>query len=399
MISSKKLTIRYVIYQIIFFAYSAGTSSFAATYLLAKGFQASQVGVLLSLSTLMACLAQPLIGDAADRLKKFVLPQIVAAIFCGVTICLAIIQFIHPPIAVFGLLYGAALFLASVTNSLNSSLCAYYTNNGYPINYGVGQGTGSFSFSIASLGFGYLIAWLGVDSMILTALLLAITLIIVVLGYPELEVKRDTVKAGKDVKKEERVSLLQFFVKYKIFILTMVGVMLVSMCHTMSESYFIAIFEKIGGGSKDVGIAMFVACLSAVPFFLFFENIRQKIDIYVFLKLAGPFFMLKTLLIILATQAWHIYLIQLLQTFTYGFIYQPLYYMARRQISEADLVKGQAVAVSMYSLGGACGSFVGGKMLDLCGVNAMLWLAFGAAVTGAAIINMTLRKDETGCSY
>ena len=175
---------------------------------------------------------------------------------------------------------------------------------------------------------------------------------------------------------------------------TMVGVMFVSMCHYMSESYFISIFERIGGGSEDVGIAMFVACLSAVPFFLYFEKLREKIDIYFFMKMAGVCFMLKTILLIVSTQVWHVYLIQLMQTVTYAALYQPLYYMARRRISEADLVKGQSVAVSMYTLGGACGNFAGGRMLDAYGVEAMLWLAFAAAFTGTVIIMVTLRNKE-----
>ena len=70
--------------------------------------------------------------------------------------------------------------------------------------------------------------------------------------------------------------------------------------------------------------------------------------------------------------------------------------MARRRISEADLVKGQAVAISMYTLGGACGSFVGGRMLDAYGVVAMLWLALGAAFLGTLIIFVTLGK-KTVC--
>ena len=392
MISSKKLTIRYVAYQLMYFAYAAGTSAFAATYLLAKGLNAAQIGTLLATSNLLACFAQPLIGDIVDRIKGFVLPKIMTGIFAGVIICMGVIQFMHPSVGVIGLLYGVILFLSSITNSLNNSLCAYYTNHGCAINYGMGQGIGSFSFSVASLGFGYIMAWWGVESMLWTAFVLAILMIITVLGYPKIDADEMTSLSNEKEQKDERVSLLVFFSKYKMFVFTMVGVMFVAMCHYMTENYFIAIFERIGGGSEDVGIAMFAACLSAVPFFLYFEKLRLKIDIYFFMKLAGICFMLKTILLILATQVWHIYLIQLMQTVTYAALYQPLYYMARRQISEADLVKGQAVAVSMYTLGGACGSFVGGRMLDTYGVTVMLWLAFGVALAGTVIIHTTLRK-------
>lgn len=393
-ISSKKLTVRYVAYQLMYFAYAAGTSAFAATYLLAKGLNATQVGTLLATSNLLACLAQPLIGDVVDRMKGFVLPKIMTGIFAGVITCMVMIKFLHPPVGIVGLLYGTILFLSSITNSLNNSLCAYYTNHGCAINYGIGQGVGSFSFSVASLGFGYIMAWWGVDSMLWTAFVLAIVMIMTVLGYPKIDVVEIRNSDSEKIQKDERVSIFVFFSKYKMFMFTMVGVMFVSMCHYMSENYFIAIFERIGGGSEDVGIAMFVACLSAVPFFLYFEKIRLKIDIYFFMKLGGVCFIIKTILLIMATQVWHIYLIQLMQTVTYASLYQPLYYMARRRISEADLVKGQAVAISMYTLGGACGSFAGGKMLDTYGVVAMLWLALGAAFVGTVIIALTLKKEK-----
>jgi PPP family 3-phenylpropionic acid transporter len=378
----------------MYFAYAAGTSAFAATYLLAKGLNATQVGTLLATSNLLACLAQPVIGDVVDRIKGFVIPKIMTGIFAGIVICMMIIQFLCPSVGMVGLLYGIILFLSSITNSLNNSVCAYYTNHGCAINYGVGQGVGSFSFSVASLGFGYLMAWLGVDAMLWTVFGLAILMIITVLGYPKIDIVEDTLSDERKEQKDDRVSLLVFFGKYKMFMFTMIGVMFVSMCHYMSENYFIAIFERIGGGSEDVGIGMFVACLSAVPFFLCFEKLRLKIDIYFFMKLGGVCFVIKTILLIMATQVWHIYLIQLMQTVTYAALYQPLYYMARRRISEADLVKGQAVALSMYTLGGACGSFVGGRMLDAYGVIAMLWLALGAAFTGTFIIFVTLKKNN-----
>ena len=116
-ISSKKLTVRYVIYQLIYFAYTAGTSTFAATYLLAKGLNATQIGTILAISNLLACFAQPLIGDVVDRIKGFVLPEIMTGIFTGVIICMIIIQFLQPSIVVTGLLYGTVRFLSSITNS------------------------------------------------------------------------------------------------------------------------------------------------------------------------------------------------------------------------------------------------------------------------------------------
>ena len=88
------------------------------------------------------------------------------------------------------------------------------------------------------------------------------------------------------------------------------------------------------------------------------------------------------------------YLIQLLQTVTYGFIYQPLYYFARQRVAQADLVKGQAVAVSMYLFGAALGGFAGGRALDAFGLHRMLMLALGIAFAGTVIINISLHQAK-----
>lgn len=392
--TSEKITARYTVHQMLYFMYLAGVSAFATTYLLAKGLNASQVGTILALSSLMSCLIQPLVGDVADRLKKFILPQIIAALFVGSFVCFAIILLTNPPVLVFGVLYGVGLFLPGLTNSLNNSLCAYYTNSGYQVNYGVGQGAGSLSFSIASLGFGYIMAWFGVDSMIIVSLLILAVLFFVVIRYPKLPERVIQKNTSDQNGMEERVSIIEFFGKYKLYVFTLVGVMLEATCHVMIENYFIEIFKNIGGGSEHVGIALFVACTTAVPYFLLFERMRKKVGIHFFLRMGGVFFMAKAALLLFATQIWHVYLIQLLQLFTYGFIHQPLYYLARARVSEADLVKGQAVSVSMYLMGTAAGNYIGGFAIANWGVRFMLILAFAIAFVGAIIINTTLGKEK-----
>lgn len=391
-VSSRSLNIRYVSYQILFFSICAGTSGFAVTYLMGNGFTASQTGLILSVSNICSCLMQPILGDVFDRLKTFVLPQIVSGFFISGVICFLLMQIIRPSALIFGILFGLGNFMLQITNSLNNSICAYYSNRNYSMNYGLGQGIGSLSFSFASLGYGYVMEAMGINSMVWIAMVLLSILAVITLGYPKVDDIVITDDFNK--KKEARVSLVDFFVKYKLFVITMTGVLLVGMCHAMSESYFIAIFQSMGGGSEDVGIAFFVGCLSAAPFFIFFEKIQKRINVLWFLKTAGIFFMLKTLLIILATEVWHVYLIQLLQAFTYGFLFQPLYYFAKQRVSESDLVKGQAVAVSMYLLGNASGGFVGGRALDLFGLDRMLMLALGIAFVGTVVINISLMKGK-----
>lgn len=72
-ISSNRLTIRYSLYQMFFFITSAGIFAFAVTYLLDKGFQTLQAGLILAATNLIFCVIQPVLGDFADCIHRFVL--------------------------------------------------------------------------------------------------------------------------------------------------------------------------------------------------------------------------------------------------------------------------------------------------------------------------------------
>ena len=393
-VSSKKLTIRYLLYQVAYYATCVGTSAFATTYLLEKGFSTSSIGIVIAATNILSCILQPMLGDVVDRLKKFVLPQMMIGFLASALVCFAVIQFCKPSLGIFGILYGMGLLLISITVSLNNSLCAYYLQNGYPINYGMGIGVGSFTFSVFSFAMGYWLVWFGMEFMLWFAFASLTAQMIIVAGYPKLSNGSFTQNVQEEKEGSDRVSILAFFGKYKLFSITLLGVMLLATSHCMMENYLINIFEAMGGGSENVGIALSVASLAATPVLIYFEKIQKKTGILMLIKLAGVFFSCKALLLLLATESWNVYLIQLLQTVTFGFSFPALFYFVKLKISEADMAKGQAVAAVVFTLGTAIGSFIGGRVIDQFGIKAMIMTALALAVFGTLVIYMTVQKDE-----
>ena len=57
----RNLTFRYSLHQFAYWAASAGILTFATTFLLAKGFPASQVGVLMACGSILSGITQPLL--------------------------------------------------------------------------------------------------------------------------------------------------------------------------------------------------------------------------------------------------------------------------------------------------------------------------------------------------
>ena len=390
---SKRLTLRYGLYQLFYFAATAGTGGFAATYLMDKGLAMSQIGLILAMINIVSCLLQPFLGDIADRLKGFVLPKMLGILFLIAGVCYMVLQVFSPTAWGISVLYIVGGVTVSVATAISNAVCAYYAKRNYQINFGLGAAAGSLSYSLASLGLGYMISGLGVDWMIWITLLFLGILICLVLGYPKVEERTQEMDKTKP-HKGDTISLISFSKKYKYFTGTVVGIMFIAMCHAMSENYLINLFERMGGGSEHVGTALFIACISAVPFLTVFDRVQAKTGVFILMRLSGIFYALKAFLLMQASTVTGVYLIVLLQSCTYGFMYPAIYYFAKDRIGDSDMAKGQALAMSLYTLGLAFGSYAGGKLIEVLGLNPMLFGAMLCAGVGAVLINLMIKKDD-----
>ena len=381
----------YCLHQVAYFFAIAGIGAFAVTYLLDKGFAAAQIGIMLASTNVCSCILQPLIGSYVDRRSMALLPRIILLCLLIAFASMTAIEWLNPALPVIGGLFVLGSLTFSMTVPLSNSLCAYYSQNRCKIDYGMGAGVGSLSFSVASLVFGYLIAQKGPSAMMLLALAFMAMMIVLILRYPKVQEEQ---AAGQGERGEESLSILGFCRRYRMFMLTMVGIMCLSACHAMAENYLIQLFERLGGGSEHVGIALFLACTTAAPFLLFFERIQKRTGVVILLKMAGVFFVAKALLLIWAPSILSIYLIELLQTVTYGFLYPPMYYLVVSRIHSRDMAKGQALASTLYTLGTALGNSLGGTVIDWMGLDAMLALAAIIAATGTVLIHLTITRQE-----
>ena len=386
----RDLTAHYCFYQIAYFAACSGYSSFAVTYLMGKGFSSSEIGVILALINIFSCLMQPPLGDYADRHSVASLQRLLAGCI-GVTFTgAALIEGIALSHMMTGCLYLIGGVAFSLTVALSNSLCACYAQRQYRINYGVGAGIGSIAFSFASLGLGFLLARLGARMLMIVVLICLSVQMALVLTFPRIKDEQ----GRETAKKEQTLSLFAFARRYKNFMLTLCGVMLIGACHMMSENFMINLFQEFGGTSENVGTALFLACTTAAPALLLFERIQRVTGIEKLMRICGVFYVLKMVLMALSSSILSIYLIELMQTITYVFLFPPIYYFARERIAESDVAKGQTVANALYTFGVAIGNSVGGAIIDAAGVRVMLVAAAAIALTGMIMINIFIGKKD-----
>ena len=388
--SRRSLTPLYCLHQAAYFFSMAGISAFAVTYLMTRGFGAAQIGVMLAMTNILSCILQPVIGSHVDRTSVSLLQKIIPAFLIAAFLALFCVELLRLPLAVTGLLYIAGYLSFSITLPLFNPLCAHYAKNGWHINYGAGNGTGSLSFSFASLGFGYIIAGLGTRAMMLVVMFFIWVQLLIVLRYPKVA---DAAPAS-GAHSVQSLSVSAFACRYRFFMATMIGVMCLAACHAMAENYLIQIFERIGGGSENVGVALFLACITAAPFMIFFERIQKKTGVIILLRLCGVFYIVKAALLVAAPSIVSVYLIELLQTCTYAFLYPSLYYLVVQRISSEDMAKGQTLASSIFTLGMALGNSLGGVAIERLGLSVMLIIAACIAIAGTLLINAVISRPD-----
>jgi len=386
----KSLTLRYAVHQMAYWASAAGVLSFATAFLLAKGFAASRVGVLLASGNLLSCALQPLLADRADRASGSILNRMMVGLTAVSMVCFGALLVLPVERWIFGLLYLLGVFTFDAMMPLMNAISVSYSQQGRYINYGLGRGIGSMAFSLAALIIGAAIARFGPDWMLRIVLVLMAANIAVILGYPPLEARRREEREQRDC-----CSLGAFFVRYKWYCVSLLGVMLLAMFHAMTENYLIRVMELLGGDSGSVGVALFIATLAEMPVLLWFDRVRRHIRENLLLKLAGLSFLLKALLLFVAPSVTAIYLIQILQATSYAFLSPTQLYYANRKVAQADMVKGQAFITASYTLGCAMGNFAGGQLLEFFSVAVMLSVGIGMAAAGTAVLFFTVDRGET----
>ena len=385
----KTLTLQYVLQQIAFWAAAAGIVSFATAFLLEKGFSASFIGILLASGNLLSCVFQPILADRADRMGGNILKWLIVCMTAFSICCFLSTVLFDLPQKVMGLLYLLGIFSFDAMNPLNNAICVMYNENGYQINYGMGRGIGAFAFSLAALAIGKIMAKYGADWMIWISVGILACNVIFTLGFPNIKLEAQAKKVIA-----ESCSIGMFVKRYRLYCLSLFGVMMLAMFHAMSENYLIEIVGPLGGDSGSVGIALFVATAIEMPVLVYFNKIREKISDNRLLKMSGIFFLLKAVLFLMAKSVTTIYMIQTLQAVTYCFLAPTQMYYANNKVDAADMVKGQAFITASYTLGCAIGNFIGGQLIEWFNVTALLIAGIVMAVIGTAILFAMVDKED-----
>lgn len=383
-----------------YWMYYGVIASFSSVFLLDKGYDNYQIGIIFALGNIISVFFQPILADVSDRAKRFSSFEvtIIGSIFMAVlggsffffserSLMLSVI---------YATVFGVFLALQPILNSLAFKL----SESGYYVDFGSMRSVGSLGFSILCLVLGDMVEKLGVGILPIVGETL-IVLLIVILILTKITFKKaleqgmnrpEILSNRENVSKDEEVCLLTFIKRKPYFMLLNVGVMVFFLQNAVTNNFMLQIVKSVGGNSADMGRILFVMAFLEMPGLLYFSKLSKKFKLENLIKFGCLCFTLKLLTMAVATNVITIYIAHVFHMLSFPLFLSGMITYINSLMKKAEAVKGQALFTTSITISGIFASVFGGVVLDLMGAKAMLYISTGITFLGMVMIAVLIPK-------
>ena len=356
--------------------------SFSSVYLLDRGFSNAHIGILISVSSILSALLQPVAAARADRMVKLSLRQVCAGVSAVMALC-AVGLLLLPGTLLQGGLYMVLLVLLQLLTPFLYSLAMDCHNNHIRLNYGLARGAGAATYGIASASCGVLTAAFGVK--VLPLALAALTAILV----PALLTFRHGGPVKKELPRENVLDAVRdhtpFLKKYPHVLPLLAAISLLFTSHNILISFPYQIVQGVGGDTQEMGTLLTIMSIADIPAMVLFSLLLKWAGSRFWVKVSSLSFFLHALLTWLAPGMGFLCSIQFLESTGYALYTVAAVYFVNEIIDLPDRVQGQAYFSMTNTIGIVLGSSLGGFLLDWWGGSGAL-LAFATLTGGVGMV-------------
>ena len=387
--SLRRLDWHYMAMQIGFWAMFASIVGYQTALLLDRGFSNGEAGLMTSVRCLAGIVCQPLLGGFADRHPEFPLKRIVSLSML-LSLGVSVWYWLAP-----GMGLGETALVWAVIGGLEVSsyplmdaMAIQFINDGVPIRYSLGRGLGSLAYALTCVFLGFQVGRSGVESTLLTHVVLVAAEIALVATYPPYR-GRPRARDAEGPRPQSALALLR---SNPSFTLMLAGVLLSLTAVLPLSNFLVNIVTSRGGTDADLGLAMFVMGAFELPTAFLFPRLLRRFGSGRLLLISAVFGTLKAVALLCTFNYAGVLLAQPLQLLGYGLFTPASVYFVNEAVPEADRVRGQTVMmVASNGMGGMLGGLLAGWTLDMGGANWMLAACIACGCAGAALCWAALR--------
>ena len=382
----RRLDWHYIAMQMGFWAMFAAIVAYQTALLLDRGFTNGEAGLMTSVRCLAGIVFQPLLGGFADRHPGVPLKGIVG-VSLALSLAAGVWYWAEPAmgLAQTALVWVVIGGLGVSSYPLMDAMAVQFINDGVPIRYSLGRGLGSLAYAVVCVLLGLQVGQWGVETTLVTFLLLTAAEIALVFTYPTWHPKAPAEGRAAAERPQSALSLLRSSPR---FTLMLAGVLFGLTAVLPLSNFLVNVILSRGGTAADLGLAMFLMGGFELPAAFLFPKLLRRLGSGRILVLSMAFCTLKGVALLLTWNLAGVLLCQPLQMLGYGLFTPASVYFVNESVPPADRVRGQTIMmVASNGLGGMLGGMLAGFTLDLGGAN---WMLAGCVACGCVSVLLCL---------
>ena len=152
------------------------------------------------------------------------------------------------------------------------------------------------------------------------------------------------------------------------------------------NNFIYQVLASKGGGSAEAGTAMSLAAMTELPTMFCFVYLLKIASAATWYKVSTVFFVIKALVSLFAPTVPAFYASQLLTCGAWALIAVASVYYVNSIMDKQDAIKGQACMTMAFTLGNVISALIGGPVIDLWGIQALLMCSALMGAIGMVII-------------
>ena len=387
---SVRWTIRYTLLNVAYFAAFCTIHAYAAVYLLSKGFNNTEVGVLLAVANILSAVMQPVIAGIIDKPgwlsnRRFIMISVLVILAGSL-----ILMFTKDNKLIIFAVYVIIYMIQFAYQPVMTALCFEYQKAGCGIYYGLARGLGSASFAVTSMIIGGIVEKNGVGILLWVNIVTMVLSVLIILIFRKPQGSEEN--KNESAAEKTNHGFVHFIRSYPAFTLFLVATVCFYFAHNMINDFMIQIIRNLGGNETELGYANFLQAILELPVMALIGIVLKKISAEKLLVISGIAFFVKILILVFAKGMPHMYISQSFQLFAYAvFIPAGAYYVSKT-MEELDQVKGQAFITSAITIGGVFSNLISGVILDHAGIKTMLLTGSAVCAVGVVIAVIAMTK-------
>lgn len=390
---NKSLDIRYACIHGFYWMLCCSMIGFASVFLLDKGYNNTTIGVVLSISNILAVVAQPTVASYMDKTTKLSLRILISLILGMIIVFSLVLSFLTSSSILMVVLTIVVFTLMLTLQPFINSLTFVFEKNGIHINFGLARGIGSVAYAVMSLILGNVVASFSPELLPYFYVGLSVCTLVFVYTFYLPKGKKEIVHEEKN-EIQDQLSMMQFMKKYQSFMILLIATVLLFFDHSIINNFFIQVVNHINGDSADMGNAIFLAAVLELPTMALFTKLQQRIGCRQLLLISAVFFSAKHILTYFAVNMTMIYIAQVMQMLAYAIFIPASVYYVSQMVDSHDMNKGQALMTGAMTLAGVFASLAGGVLLDAFGVSKVLLIGAVVSLCGTFCMFISLKTGN-----